>query len=219
MEADNSERRSSARLEYQTQVTIENFEVGVVHDARLGNFSQNGLYFESDFFLVPGTQIFLGISSSPFAEIPGVYECYRSAIRWRKYLDDAAFDYGYGIELISKLTHKKSPGPAGEARKHQRKACAIPTLIECNRKRCRGVIQNASSGGVFIKCSENLEVGQKVFLTIPLKNRQKVVTRVGEIVWMDPAGIGIRFTPPSKRHPASPVPQRPGSDRSGPRRT
>jgi hypothetical protein len=36
---------------------------------------------------------------------------------------------------------------------------------------------------------------------------------------MDPAGIGIRFTSLSKRQPASHAPQRPGSDRSGPRRT
>jgi hypothetical protein len=32
-----------------------------------------------------------------------------------------------------------------------------------------------------------------VSLTIPLKKREKIVTRVGEVVWSDADGVGIRF--------------------------
>lgn len=188
------ERRRSARLDYQTRVSIENLEVGILHDARMGNFSKSGVYFESDFYLVPGTQIFLGIASSPFTDAPGVYECYRSIVRWRRYLEEAAYDYGYGVELVARLSHRKKPGK--DARRHPRKACAIPALIECDRKRYRGVIANASRGGVFLKCSDKLAIGRQVFLTIPLKNRQKLVTRVGEIVWIDSGGVGIKFQDP-----------------------
>lgn len=194
MDDQNSERRTHARLDYQARIKIEHREVGIFHDAHLGNFSKAGLYFESDFFLVPGTHIFIGIDRSPYPPSPGVYECYRSVVRWRRYLDEAAFDYGYGVELIAKIDPSGPKGRVRETRRHLRKSCEIPTLVACNRRRIRGVIQNASRGGVFIKCSDRLEAGEKVFLTIPLKNKQKLISRVGEIVWVDKNGLGIKFT-------------------------
>jgi hypothetical protein len=33
----------------------------------------------------------------------------------------------------------------------------------------------------------------KISLTIPLKKKRKLVSRLGEIVWCDKNGIGIRF--------------------------
>ena len=50
-----------------------------------------------------------------------------------------------------------------------------------------------SYGGVFISCTEELSMGQRVFLTIPLKKKQKLITRSGEIVWRNKKGVGIKF--------------------------
>jgi hypothetical protein len=195
MEDDNPERRRSARLDYHSRITIENLEVGVVHEARMGNYSRTGLYFESDFFLVPGTEIFIGIANSPFPSGTGLYECYRAVVRWRNQLEESSCRYGYGVELKSRLAHRRRPGTDGEARRGKRRPCAIPTVIECQGKRYRGEIRSASPGGVFIRCSENLAVGRIVYLTIPLKNRRKLVTRVGKVVWCEADGIGIEFAP------------------------
>jgi hypothetical protein len=38
-------------------------------------------------------------------------------------------------------------------------------------------------------------VGQKVSVMIPLKKKQKLVVRVGEVVRSDSKGIGVKFQP------------------------
>jgi hypothetical protein len=187
---ENAENRSAARLAHQSAVTLEHFEVGVMNEARMYNYSSAGLYFESDFYLVPGSEIYIGINDSPFS--PGVYECYRSVIKWRRFLEESYYDYGYGIELKNKALRPK-PLESPDSRRHSRRRCSIPALMQGGRRRMRGVIQNASHGGVFIGCAEKLAEGQQVYLTIPLKKKKKMVTRLGEIVWSDENGVGIRF--------------------------
>ncbi len=195
MDTDNPEKRSTARLKHESSVILDNCEVGEMHVARMFNYSNSGIYFESDFYLTPGTGLFLGLSSSPFSADSGTFECYRSIIKWRKYLEDAAFDYGYGVELTQRVLRSNANGATDPMRRHPRKGCSIPALVDDGRKRRRGVIQNASPGGVFIRCDESLVAGKEVFLTIPLKQKQKLVTRIGEIVWSSDEGVGIKFRP------------------------
>jgi hypothetical protein len=190
---ENSEKRSSARFDHRAAIKLESFEVGVMQEARMHNYSKSGLYFESDFYLVPGTEIYVGISDSPFSSGPGVYECYRSVIKWRKFLEHSPFDYGYGVELRGKVTGPKKAVDGKDSRSHPRRPCSIPTVIQSDSHRAHGVIQNASYGGVFISCAEKLPRGQRVFLTIPLRKKQKLVTRSGEIVWSSKNGVGIKF--------------------------
>jgi hypothetical protein len=202
---DNPEKRSCARLSHQAQITLESFEVGVMHEARMYNYSKSGLYFESDFYLVPGTEIYIGINNSPYTPQAGVYECYRSVIKWRKFLESSGFDYGYGIEIKGRVPCRQKPVETGESRRYPRTSCSIPTVIQSNSRRTRGVIQNVSYGGVFINCSDRLPIGQRVFLTIPLKKKQKLVTRAGEIIWRNQNGLGIKFEDQAAAAP-SPAP-------------
>lgn len=190
---DNSEKRSSARFDHRAAIRLESFEVGVMQEARMHNYSKSGLYFESDFYLVPGAEIYVGISDSPFSSGPGVYECYRSVIKWRRFLEHSAFDYGYGVELKAKVARPKNAVEGRESRLHARRPCSVPAVIRSDGQSTQGVIQNASYGGVFISCAETLSRGQRVFLTIPLRKRQKLVTRSGEIVWSSRNGVGIKF--------------------------
>ncbi|MCK7504472.1 MAG: PilZ domain-containing protein [Desulfobacterales bacterium] len=73
--------------------------------------------------------------------------------------------------------------------------------------KAQGVIHNVSHGGVFVRCDGAFAAGQRLQLTIPLRKRQKIVTRVGEVVWSDRNGLGIRFDPgqrltgPTPRNP------------------
>jgi Tfp pilus assembly protein PilZ len=193
MEKDNPEKRVSARIEHRTPVTLEPFEAGVMHAARMYNYSKRGLYFESDFYLIPGAEIFIGISDSPFASAPGVYECYRSVIKWRKFLDTSFYDYAYGVEILGRAVKAGASTSRRDSRQQSRRACSIPTLIRSRNRQIPGVIENVNPGGVFVQCSEPPAKGQKISLTIPLKKKRKLVSRLGEIVWCDKNGIGIRF--------------------------
>lgn len=188
-----TEKRSDARLDHRTLITLENFEGGVMHEARMINYSQKGLYFESDFYLIPGTEIYIGIPNSPFTSEPGVYEFYRSVIKWRKFRENSLYDYGYGIEIQTRTPQRRTTGSSADFRRHTRKSCSVPTLVQNKNNRIRGIIRNVSSSGVFIQCSEKPQTGQKVSLTIPLKKKRKLISRRGEIVWSDENGIGIRF--------------------------
>ena len=80
----NPEQRDKTRFSHETPITLENFEIGLLHGARLLNFSAEGLYFESDYLFQGRTELFIGISNSPYADDADVYECYRAEIRWRK---------------------------------------------------------------------------------------------------------------------------------------
>jgi hypothetical protein len=193
MEKDNPEKRVSARIAHQAPVTLESFEAGIMHAARMQNYSKKGVYFESDFYLIPGAEIYIGIADSPFASAPGVHECYRAVIKWRKFLETSVYDYAYGVEILGRIARPGKPGNRRDSRRQLRRACAIPTLIHNKKRQIPGVIQNVNHGGVFVQCSEKPSKGQKVSLSIPLKQKQKLVSRLGEIVWCDENGIGIRF--------------------------
>ncbi|MCU0562920.1 MAG: PilZ domain-containing protein [Desulfobacterales bacterium] len=195
MANENSEHRDTVRLPHDSPVCLEQNEVGILHEARMFNYSSTGLYFESDYYLVPGTEIFIGLKSSPFAPSPNVYECYRSVIQWRKYLENSVFDYGYGVELKGKASPKGAARRPQTPRRHPRAACTIPALLQNQDDKAQGVIQNVSHGGVFVRCDGAFAAGQRLQLTIPLRKRQKIVTRSGEVVWSDRDGLGIRFDP------------------------
>jgi hypothetical protein len=195
MPAHNTENRSNARHPHASRIVLEDFEGGLMHEARMVNFSRRGIYFESDFYLAPGLEIFAGIDDSPFSSVSNVYECYRALIKWSTFLEDSEFDYGYGVEIHSRVDRRKLAGGGAGSRRHARKPCAIPTLVEDRKRRVRGEILDASHGGVFIKCEEPVPVGQKVSVMIPLKKKQKLVVRVGEVVRSEAHGIGVKFQP------------------------
>ncbi len=53
----NLENRDKTRFEHVTAVTFENKEIGVQRSARMYNYSDGGLYFETDQHLEPETKI------------------------------------------------------------------------------------------------------------------------------------------------------------------
>jgi Tfp pilus assembly protein PilZ len=204
MANENPEYRSTVRLPHETPVSLEQNEVAILHEARMFNYSSSGLYFESDYYLVPGTEIFIGLKTSPFAPSPDVYECYRSVIQWRKYLEHSVFDYGYGVALKGKASPRGAARRPESPRRHARASCDIPALLQTETGKTRGVIHNVSHGGVFVRCDGSFAAGQRLQLTIPLRKRQKIVTRFGEVVWSDPDGLGIRFDPEAAPDGAGP---------------
>ena len=100
----NAENRAKTRFTHESKVTLESNKIGFQRGARMYNFSDFGIYFESDYKLQPESEIFVGISDSPFAAEPDIYERYRGIVKWRKTLKQSSYYYGYGTELIEEAS-------------------------------------------------------------------------------------------------------------------
>ena len=105
---ENAERRKRVRIDHTSPLKVEDRISGKIYKARMFNYSDNGLYFESYSVLDSGDQIYIGIQDSPYASANGVFEYHRSEIRWRKKLKDSYFEYGYGIKFCAELNKKSS---------------------------------------------------------------------------------------------------------------
>ena len=179
---ENPENRDAARMDHVSSVQVQDIESGKIHKARMFNYSKEGVYFESDNALDPGTQIYIGIQDSPFATMPDVLEYRLAKIMWRKNLEDSFFRYGYGVKLAS-LADKQDPKSravksAEDLRRHPRKPYDQFTLFTTQSGVFEGSIKNISSSGVFLNTTNTFKVGQ---------------TLKGKIVWTNDKGFGVKF--------------------------
>ena len=202
----NPEKRNKVRIDHRCPITIENIAAGVMHRAKMMNFSDNGLYFEADNLLQPGEEIFVGIDNSPFAPVIDTYECYRVKIVWRKKLKKSAFYYGYGAKHTVDPRQAKSPkGDAAgwsDIRKHQRKPYSKSIRFAAKELVFEGFLKNISSAGVFIEASENFSAGQTLTFEIPLKKNRTARVK-GKVVWSSPDGFGVKFLRVDKLKPSA----------------
>ena len=189
----NPENRNKTRFPHESKVTLESTEIGFRRDARMFNFSDVGIYFESDYRLQPDTEIFVGISDSPFAPKPDVYERYRAIVRWRKKLKRSSYYYGYGVELIGETSGASKSPPYDGTREHPRKDAAIRVKYEFENEKYEGITENVSSGGAFIKSDYPMSVGQVVKLWIPLKKKGRIARLTGQVTRTNFRGFGVKF--------------------------
>jgi hypothetical protein len=190
----NLEKRDKVRFEHESMVTLENNKIGIQRSARMYNFSDFGLYVETDHLLEPQTEIHIGIANSPFSPEPDEYESFRTDIRWRKPLYRAAYFYGYGIKIIEKekFVIKNKEQYAG-SRQQSRVDHAIAVKYESDNQVYEGTTENVSSGGVFIKTRDPVAVGQQVTIDIPLKKKRKIKRFTGKVTWSTRSGFGVHF--------------------------
>lgn len=203
----NAERRRKARFHHEAQVTLENDEIGLLHGVRMYNYSSSGIYFESNFYLQPGTELTIGINSSPLADQANVFECYRAVIKWRKFIEESSFDYGYGLELLElrprgEKNDPDAPDPGAaksdsrqEARRHARQECYIPAKVSTPLQTFGVLIDNVSKGGIFFKTHHDLTPGQRLNLMIPLRRKGKLLRKSAKVVWSKDGSVGVQFQP------------------------
>jgi len=193
----NLENRDKARFDHESVVTLEHNKIGIQRNARMYNYSDFGLYIETDHLLEPETEIHVGIANSPFSPEPDEYESYRTDIRWRKSLTGAAYYYGYGVKIVEKENFViKNRDPYAGSRQHSRVEYAIPVTYESDNQVYEGTTQNVSSGGVFIKTRDPVATGQKVTIDIPLKKKRKIRRFTGKVTWSTRSGFGAQFIRP-----------------------
>ena len=189
----NSENREKARFTHESKVTLESSEIGFRRDARMYNFSDFGIYFESDYSLQPGSDIFVGISDSPFATEPDKYERYRGVVKWRKTLKHSSYYYGYGVELIEDAPEPPRSHQHDGIRAHPREDAAIPVKYEFENQKYEGITENVSSGGVFVNTISSISVGQMIKLEIPLKKKGRIARLTGKVTRTNLRGFGAKF--------------------------
>jgi hypothetical protein len=199
---ENLENRDTARMDHISVLQVQDIESGKIHKARMFNYSNEGIYFESDSVLNPGMQIYIGIQNSPYASLPDVLEYHRAEIMWRKKLKESFFRFGYGVQLAS-LSNKQDlklndTKKTKDLRKHPRRKYDQFTLLTTQNGIFEGSIKNISSSGVFLMAENTFEVGQILTLVLPFKNGKEARVK-GEIVWTNDEGFGIKFLSVDKK--------------------
>ena len=190
-----SEDRDEPRFDHTSSLQIKNLGSGEIYEARMQNYSNGGIYFESDGLLEKGTKIYICMQNSPYAQASGVLEYYTGELIWRKYLKQSSFKYGYGVQFVF-ISSKKGSDANGqrekELRKHSRKPYFQNILYSTPKGLHTGRTKNLSASGAFIATKENLKVGQQLKLSLPLKNGKSEVIE-GQIVWKNEEGFGLKF--------------------------
>ena len=189
-------KRRHERAKYKTPVKIESLQSGISESARMVNFSNTGIYFETDELFQPGMEIFIGIENSPYSQA-AAYECYLAKVKWGKRLKNSPFAYGYGARYVDipseKDTSKSDRIENNDQRKHPRKLLAKPAIFKYEDKSHHGFITDISQKGCFIKSRETFETGQIFNLVIPgTKFDEDNMLKV-ETVRLSPVGIGVEF--------------------------
>ena len=192
----NPENRDNARINYKSPVTIENLNAGIIYKARMLNYSKYGLYFETDSYLNPGEEVFIGVEYSPYSNTHDTYECLRAKIKWRKKLPTSHFTYGYGVQYSIDYDKQKARNGnlkiLNDQRKHPRKRYSQNLLFSTKNKILKGLAKNICPSGVFIETFHRLEVSQIVTLLVPLKGDRTAKIK-GEVIWAGPNGFGVKF--------------------------
>lgn len=195
-EPENTEKRESVRLDEFRSISVEDLKAGVLHRAKMLNYSKTGLYFESDSILQPGARIYLAAETSVGESFANEFECKLAEIVWRKRLDKSFYNYGYGVNFVSpdkpqekEREHKEE---VIDSRKHPRKPYTRPVLYAADDQILKGSSQNISSSGVFIRTESKLEVGQTIILSLPTRTKKRLKIR-GEVIWSNHEGCGVKF--------------------------
>ena len=190
------ENRKKARIDLFAFLKVIELKDGYIHKARMFNFSEDGIYLESDSLLSTGTLIFVIVEDSPFASTYGVLKFYRARIIWRKKLKDYFFRYGYGIQFMT-LTqiqdlYTENILKNRDLRKHPRNSFVRSLRISTISGIFKGTTKNISPTGVFIASENVIEPGQITKMVLPLKNGKEAKI-TGRVVWANKEGFGVKF--------------------------
>lgn len=192
----NQEKRHNARLDDHRKISVKDLKAGIFHKATMLNYSKNGMYFETDSIMEPGTEIYLGVEDSSDVAFTDEYECRRAEIMWRKKLKKSFFNYGYGIKFCSEDNKKEqksaNQNEKTDSRKQPRRPYSKSVIYAVNNQILEGTTQNISPSGIFIKANKKFKVGETVILSLPSKTKEKLKIK-GEIAWSSDEGFGVKF--------------------------
>ena len=191
-----SEDRDDTRFDHISPLQVKDLSSGKMHEARMRNHSNGGIYFESDGLLQKGAKIYICMQNSPCPQSSGVLEYYTGKVMWRKYLKRSFFYYGYGVQMVSGISkqdmHSNDDKKGNGSRKHPRKPFSRTIgLGTKNKEIFKGRTKDISASGVFISAEAKLELGQELKLILPFKGKKVKIE--GQIAWLNEEGFGLKF--------------------------
>jgi hypothetical protein len=200
------EKRAGSRTSHKVPATIEEVDDSFLYRARMVNYSQEGMFLETDVVLDAESEIIIGIDESPYGSSATASEtsaCFRGKIVWQKDIRGSIFNFGYGIKIISDGDQHDAQGhftqEINELRKYPRKPFSKPVVFISENQHHKGITKNISRRGAFIEVDDKLEVGQMIKLAIPGTKIDNGVMLKGEVVHLHSAGIGVNFKSLIKR--------------------
>ena len=194
------ERRSATRINYKSPIRVEDLK-GIIYNARIVNYSNEGLYIETDWLLNPGTEIFIEMADSPYSPSNfDLSERRQSLILWHTKLNNSFYSYGYGIkylpdldEMPTQITVVKEDASEKENRHYPRKHFYKSVFFYSKNHYFEGSTNNLSKNGLFIETGDNFSIGETVRLVIPGTKIDNGTMLVGEIKHLNRKGIGVQF--------------------------
>ena len=233
-----NERRRHKRFKYEAFVSHDVSTNDSIHAGKMFNFCKGGLYFESDQYIYPGEDIFVGLAIH--ADLPGkdTQLIFEVKIIWQKELEDSPFRYGFGGKFLNSYDSLDSFPDNGQAekpaeqellprnfsddndsRKHNRRPYNKSLHFTYDHNDYKQFVTNIGRGGAFISTKENFSLGGKLSLTIPGSKSRKDVKVTGWIVRISEEGIGVSFDRRSGRERRSDLDRRTGLERRSRKRS
>ena len=83
-----------------------------------------------------------------------------------------------------------------EKRQFQRTDCLVPVSYEVKGHNFEDVLRNISEGGGYLQTFRAFSVGEEISLELPPQDHGERV--VGDVVWVRPEGIGVKFRVPGQ---------------------
>jgi len=226
------ERRKHKRYQYEAIISHDILSQEATPAGKIYNFSNYGLYFESNQTFYAGEEIFVEIIDHPQSSDIGLELLFDVEIVWRKDLQDSSFKQGYGAKfntpvesiektigesIVRKSSPRRFPKPKikekYDAREHPRKSYHKSLLFNCKNAIYRGLVTNISRGGAHIKTKSQLSLGQKVKFVIPVSRTGKNLKLMGWIVRLTPEGFAVCFNRRSGSERRYDIDRRIGLDR------
>lgn len=95
--------------------------------------------------------------------------------------------------FMKHLEEMQSETGIKERREHRRKDCLINVNFKIRGQKFSSYILDISSSGAFIETSESFTSGLKMLLHFSSPESRKELDLIGEIVWTDSRGVGVKF--------------------------
>ncbi len=196
----NTERRTDLRHNYKTPISVQESNNIYIYRARMVNYSDKGMYIETEIALDDTTDLIVGIEDSKFTPPtapPDSPMFFRAKILWQKNLKGSIFNFGYGFKIISVADFQKTLDTNSpvkqELRKHPRKSYQKQIYFTWSDQYSKGAIDNISRGGVSILTRDKLSVGQTIRFDIPGTKYDKGVMLKGKVAYSSLKGVGVKI--------------------------
>jgi len=78
-------------------------------------------------------------------------------------------------------------------REHPRKHASITATFKIGDKTYTGAVEDLSSGGLFIRISNNVAIGEKIIINLSYLHLKEPFSVQGEVVSKRKDGVGVKF--------------------------